>query len=80
MMPQVMKERPKKPQMLKHSPQANQTQKSLIQKTNFATTPKKYDYMSVRHNVISDPPTIKLGQFINVTNGTPSVVWPQQME
>ena len=80
MMLQVMKDHPKKPKMLKHSPQANQTQKSLIQKTNFATTLKKYDYMSLRQYVISDPPTTKLGQLIKVTNGTPSVVWPQKMK
>ena len=36
--------------------------------------------MSVRQYVISDPPTIKLRQFIKDINGTPSVVWQQQMK
>ena len=36
--------------------------------------------MSVRQYVISDPPTINFRHYINVTNGTSSVVWQQQME
>ena len=36
--------------------------------------------MSVRQYVISDPPTIKLRHFVKDTNGTPYVVWQQQME
>ena len=36
--------------------------------------------MSVRQYVISDTPTIKFIQSIKDTNGTPSVVWQQQME
>ena len=36
--------------------------------------------MSVRQYVISDPPTITFRQYIKGTNGTPSVVWQQQME
>ena len=39
-----------------------------------------HDYMSVRQNVISDPPIINLRQYVKDTNGTPSVVWQQQME
>ena len=36
--------------------------------------------MSVRQYVISDPPIITFPQYIKDTNGTPSVVWQQQME
>ena len=36
--------------------------------------------MSVRQYVISDPPIIIFRQYIKDTNGTPSVVWQQQME
>ena len=36
--------------------------------------------MSVRLYVISDPPIFNYSQKIEDTNGTPSVVWQQQME
>ena len=36
--------------------------------------------MSVRQYVISDPPIINFRQYIKDTNGTPLVVWQQQME
>ena len=36
--------------------------------------------MSVRKYVISDPPTIDFCHYIKDTNGTPFVVWKQQME
>ena len=36
--------------------------------------------MSVRQYVILDPPTINFRHYINVTIGTSSVVWQQQME
>ena len=36
--------------------------------------------MSVRQYVISDPPIITFRHHIKDTNGTPSVVWQQQME
>ena len=39
MKPQAMKQHPITPITLKHPLQANQTQRSPIQKTNFATTP-----------------------------------------
>ena len=36
--------------------------------------------MSIRQYVISDPPIIIFRHYIKDTNGTPSVVWQQQME
>ena len=39
-----------------------------------------HDYLLVRQYVISDPPMITFHQCIKDTNGTPSVVWQQQME
>ena len=36
--------------------------------------------MPIRHSVISDPATIVYKQSHQNTNGTPSVVWQQQME
>ena len=36
--------------------------------------------MSVRLYVISGPPIIKVSHFIKDTNGTPFIVWQQQME
>ena len=36
--------------------------------------------MSVRQNVLSDPPIINFRQYVKDTNGIPSVVWQQQVE
>ena len=41
---------------------------------------KIHDYMSVRQNVLSDPPIINIRQYIKDTSGIPSVFWQQQME
>ena len=60
-------------------PQTNPLPKSMSQKLIF---PQRQinDYMSVRQYVKSDPPTIKLRQFIKDTNGTPFVARQQQIE
>ena len=39
-----------------------------------------HDYKSVRQYVIYDPPAINLRHYIKDTNGTPYVVWQQQIE
>ena len=38
------------------------------------------DYTSVRHYVISDPPTIAYHSHQSLNTGVPSIVWQQQME
>ena len=63
----------------KFHPQANPLLKSLSQKL-ISSRLQIHDLMSVRQNVISDPPMINFCQYIKDTNGTPSVVWQQQIE
>ena len=60
---------------------ANQVFADLIRKTKLILPRLQiHDYMSVRQHVISDPPMITFRHYIKDTNGTPSVVWQQQME
>ena len=64
---------------LRHSHQADRLQRKLIQKTSFSQL-QICDRMSIEQYVISGPSNVIYKQFYCDINGTPSVVWQQQME